>query len=186
MSSTQHHIKRPVTFLSLAPVHSQSYPKAPASPVAKSPVENNLAAAAKPADGIITAPTSPVTTRRHSSTGSVGSQRFLKLGPVHWGGDNGGNDYAIDEWARVFYTFGICFCLNYGNLESLAFFFFFFSFFKSWFFGFWFLHFLVGASYYYYYYYYYYYLLLLAFFWSCPYIFIIIIIIIIITSGHHF
>ncbi|KAF8474271.1 hypothetical protein BDZ91DRAFT_789894 [Kalaharituber pfeilii] len=99
MSSTRYHIKRPETFLSLAPVHSDSYPKSPTSPTTKSPVESNLTAAvstAKPADNIITAPVVPSTARRHSSTSSIGSQRFLKLGPVHWGADNG-DDYAIEE-----------------------------------------------------------------------------------------
>lgn len=101
MSAPRGHIQRPLTFLSLAPVQSASYPKAPASPVTKSPVESNLAAAAtetpKPVDNIITGPTVQFTARRHSSTSSVGSQRFLKLGPVHWGGNTGDDDYAIEE-----------------------------------------------------------------------------------------
>lgn len=100
MSTSRGQISRPLTFLSLAPVHSASYPKAPASPVVKSPVENNLVAASeapKPADNIITAPSVQFTARRHSSTSSIGSQRFLKLGPVHWGGNSGEDDYAIEE-----------------------------------------------------------------------------------------
>jgi len=92
MSSYQ--IQRPLTFLSLAPVQSSSYPKHPVPLVAKSPVES--AAAIKPADHIITGPSVQFTARRHSSTSSLGSQRFLKLGPVH-GGDSGGDDYAIEE-----------------------------------------------------------------------------------------
>ncbi|KAI5807676.1 hypothetical protein DFH27DRAFT_547251 [Peziza echinospora] len=86
-SSTRHHIQRPLTFLSLVPVQSESYPKAP--PAAKSPVQENM--------NIITAPAVIVPARRHSSTSSVNSQRFLKLGPVHWGGETGGDDYAIEE-----------------------------------------------------------------------------------------
>jgi len=101
MSTRRGHIQRPATFLSLAPVQSASYPKAPASPAAKSPVESSLTAAAtetpKPADNIITEPSAQFTARRHSSTSSVGSQRFLKLGPVHWGGNSGEDDYAIEE-----------------------------------------------------------------------------------------
>lgn len=98
MSTRRGHIQRPATFLSLAPVQSASYPKAPASPAAKSPAESSLPAAVtetpKPADNIITEP-SQFTARRHSSTSSVASVRFLKLGPVHWGGNSGEDDYAI-------------------------------------------------------------------------------------------
>ncbi|KAF8415112.1 hypothetical protein EV426DRAFT_579118 [Tirmania nivea] len=94
-------IQRPVTFLSLAPVQSASYPKAPTSPASTSPVEQSLAAAVteapKPTDNIITGPSAQFTARRHSSTSSVSSQRFLKLGPVHWGGNSGEDDYAIEE-----------------------------------------------------------------------------------------
>jgi len=90
MSAPRAHIQRPLTFLSLAPVQSASYPKAPASPV-------GAATTAKPADNIITGPPAQFTARRHSSTSSIGSQRFLKLGPVHWGGNSGEDDYAIEE-----------------------------------------------------------------------------------------
>jgi len=92
MSAPRGQIQRPVTFLSLAPVQSASYPKAPQSPVAATTTE-----AAKPADNIITGPSAQFTSRRHSSTSSIGSQRFLKLGPVHWGGNSGEDDYAIEE-----------------------------------------------------------------------------------------
>lgn len=93
---SSHHIKRPLTFLSLAPVHSDSYPKTPASPTAKSPVEAPVAVEKieKPTDTIITAPVS-ATARRHSSTSSVGSHRFLRLGPIHGNGDS--DDFAIEE-----------------------------------------------------------------------------------------
>ncbi|RPB25267.1 hypothetical protein L211DRAFT_822773 [Terfezia boudieri ATCC MYA-4762] len=87
MSAHRVHIQRPATFLSLAPVQSASYPKAPTSLAVKSP----------PADNIITEPSVQFTARRHSSTSSVSSQRFLKLGPVHWGGNSGEDDYAIEE-----------------------------------------------------------------------------------------
>lgn len=95
MSAPRGHIQRPITFLSLAPVQSASYPKAPQSPVAAAaPAATE---AAKPADNIITGPSAQFTSRRHSSTSSIGSQRFLKLGPVHWGGNSGEDDYAIEE-----------------------------------------------------------------------------------------
>ncbi|KAI0021102.1 hypothetical protein F4780DRAFT_778852 [Xylariomycetidae sp. FL0641] len=51
--------RRPSTFLSLAPATSGSYPSA-----------SNI---------------KPAGPRRSSSVSSVGSLRFLKLGPVHWG-----------------------------------------------------------------------------------------------------
>ena len=140
--SPSHQIKMPLTFLSLAPVQSSSYPKLPAPLVAKSPVENDLnAAAIKPVE--IPGPSVQFTARRHSSTGSVGSQRFLKLGPVH-GGNNGEDDYAIEEWtiqtAYIFHPNGIVsfgvggklvFCIlkvwvPYLNIIHLSFFFFFF------------------------------------------------------------
>ncbi|KAI8628857.1 hypothetical protein F5Y19DRAFT_475945 [Xylariaceae sp. FL1651] len=53
-------LPKPMTFLSLAPETSASYP---------------LAQNIKPA----------TTTRRSSSVSSAGSLRVLKLGPVHWG-----------------------------------------------------------------------------------------------------
>lgn len=92
---SSHHIKRPLTFLSLAPVHSDSYPKTPASPTAKSPVEAPVAV--EKVDTVITGPVVSATARRHSSTSSVGSQRFLRLGPIHGNGDPSVDDYAIEE-----------------------------------------------------------------------------------------
>jgi len=78
-------------FLSLAPTTSASYPtvaKAPKSPEYK-PVAT--------ADGLVTTPALPVVDADHktrrssslSSTGSLAKQRFLKLGPVHFGEGNG-------------------------------------------------------------------------------------------------
>lgn len=96
-------------FLSLVPVQSASYPRAPDAPASPSAVPEHL---------MWTAPSpalAPVRARADSvssvsslesvgsvyRTGSVSStadkQRFLKLGPVHWGGVPGGDDFAIED-----------------------------------------------------------------------------------------
>ncbi|KAI1077381.1 hypothetical protein F5B20DRAFT_583378 [Whalleya microplaca] len=73
----QHRKDQPSTFLSLAPTTSSSYP---------------TAQSIKPAH----------TSRRSSSLSSVGSLRFLKLGPVHYGEHPGEHkedyhDVAVDQ-----------------------------------------------------------------------------------------
>ncbi|KAF8539396.1 hypothetical protein BDD12DRAFT_805375 [Trichophaea hybrida] len=96
-------IRRPSTFLSLAPVKSSSYPKAPP------PQSPQVVPAVVPASVLEVAPISPalspsdtelklVPVHRTSSVSSVGDkQRFLKLGPVFWGGIPGENDFAIED-----------------------------------------------------------------------------------------
>ncbi|KAI1392717.1 uncharacterized protein F4822DRAFT_425923 [Hypoxylon trugodes] len=74
--------EQPLTFLSLAPTTSASYPTAQSIKPAMHP-------------------------RRSSSQSSVGSLRFLKLGPVHYGEHPGEHkeDYhevaVVDEQARA-------------------------------------------------------------------------------------
>ncbi|PUU83098.1 hypothetical protein B9Z19DRAFT_1098806 [Tuber borchii] len=88
-----HAIRKPTGFLNLAPVQSSSFPKSPSL----SPVTGPLSAV------VDAPPLSPLqkAIHRSSSTSSVGSatekRRFLKLGPVHWGGAIGENDYAIED-----------------------------------------------------------------------------------------
>jgi hypothetical protein len=82
MSAQAAGIRRPSTFLSLAPVSSESYPKSAPEVDASVP---------------ISPPLSPVQ-HRSSSVSSVGEkQRFLKLGPVFWGGVPGQDDFAVEE-----------------------------------------------------------------------------------------
>jgi hypothetical protein len=93
-------IMRPSTFLTLAPVSSSSYPKAP-------PKSPELVPSAVPSAVLEVAPISPslsptdtelkpVPVHRTNSVSSVSDKnRFLKLGPVFWGGIPGENDYAI-------------------------------------------------------------------------------------------
>jgi hypothetical protein len=101
-------IRRPHTFLCLAPVHSASFPKAPQSP-AMSPAtitaEPSIATAME--ESILPPPASPTTELKHkavhrssssaSAVSATDKQRFLKLGPVHWGGNIGDDDYAIED-----------------------------------------------------------------------------------------
>jgi len=91
-------------FLSLAPVHSNTYPAAQQTTASASATT----AAAKPSSptspSSTTAPatlpldTTAEKTRRSSSMSSTSSglnpQRFLKLGPVFYGGEPGVPDYA--------------------------------------------------------------------------------------------
>jgi hypothetical protein len=95
-------IRRPSTFLTLVPVQSASYPKAP-------PKSPEMPTAAFPAAVFDVAPLSPplsptdlelkpVPGRRASTASSVGDkQRFLKLGPVFWGGIPGEDDFAMED-----------------------------------------------------------------------------------------
>lgn len=92
-----HAIRKPTGFLSLAPVHSSSFPKSPSL----SPITGALSAVVDASP--LSPPPSPLqkAIHRSSSTSSVNSvtekRRFLKLGPVHWGGAIGENDYAIED-----------------------------------------------------------------------------------------
>jgi hypothetical protein len=101
--------RRPTTFLSLAPTTSASYPTqrkapaaSPAKPLTSSPKIEATAVvtAPEPAQGADKAAASLVKHRRsssltsESSTGSAGKPRFLKLGPVHWGEDDGTGDWS--------------------------------------------------------------------------------------------
>lgn len=99
-------IARPTNFLSLAPVQSASYPRSqpptPAatksgdapilSPALASPPKNGTGPSADEIAAVLKA-------RRSSSVSSDGSEkkRFLKLGPVFWGGEPGVGDWAEEE-----------------------------------------------------------------------------------------
>ena len=67
-----------MVFLSLAPATSESYPATQATQTTTSV---------------------DTTSRRSSSQSSDGKQRFLKLGPVHWGEhpDENQEDFAVEE-----------------------------------------------------------------------------------------
>ncbi|KAI9714563.1 MAG: hypothetical protein M1812_006368 [Candelaria pacifica] len=100
------------SFLSLAPVQSASYPTTPASTPGNSKrgseqatpgSSNSQPAIASPTDNMAAPSPSEIATAlkttRSSSTSTVdsdtlGRNRFLKLGPVHWGGDPGVSDWA--------------------------------------------------------------------------------------------
>lgn len=86
--------RRDSTFLVLTPVMSPTYPSQPALPATTSPLS--------PPVGSVTSPIiEPIKkARRSSSISSTSSftKRYLKLGPVHGGGDPGITDYVdIDE-----------------------------------------------------------------------------------------
>ncbi|KAK3336760.1 hypothetical protein B0T19DRAFT_437483 [Cercophora scortea] len=80
------HLRRPSTFLSLAPKTSESYPRTqqqqakPKEPIALT--ADALAAATKQDEA-----SAALAKQRTSSLSSNGSKqfRYLKLGPVHWG-----------------------------------------------------------------------------------------------------
>ncbi|RPA80625.1 hypothetical protein BJ508DRAFT_307264 [Ascobolus immersus RN42] len=80
--------RRPSNFLCLVPVQSASYPTQPVARPLASPT-----AEAKPVDAVPVQPRSASV----SSAVSVGDkQRFLKLGPVFWGGNAEDDDYAVE------------------------------------------------------------------------------------------
>jgi len=101
-----HRIQAPTAFLSLAPTTSASYP----TQQSKTLTSPNLPAAVSPAaplEAIGEVAATPTTmeiaaslkTRRSSSITSEGStgsakQRFLKLGPVHFGEGDGKGDWS--------------------------------------------------------------------------------------------
>lgn len=99
--------RRPSNFLVLAPVTSESYPIAPR----RRPVitfsgkadEEAIATSPElsPTDDLISVEPLAIKTRRSTSVSSTSSEgrrlRFLKLNPVHWGGEEGEDDYAIEE-----------------------------------------------------------------------------------------
>ncbi|KAK4129425.1 hypothetical protein N657DRAFT_677047 [Parathielavia appendiculata] len=72
-------LRRPSTFMSLAPITSDSYPR---TQRAKQPLTAEALAQVATQDGA----SADATKRRTSSLSSDASKfRFLKLGPVHWG-----------------------------------------------------------------------------------------------------
>ena len=80
--------KTPSPFLVLAPTQSNSYPASPVGSPSTAAVSTALSAV--PLDD---------THKRTSSVSSTSSEelkglRFLKLGPVHFGGEPGVSDYA--------------------------------------------------------------------------------------------
>lgn len=99
--------RRPSNFLVLAPVTSESYPSAPRPrrAIITYSKDNEEAIAASPELGPSTdlVPVEPMVlkTRRSTSISSTSSEgrrlRFLKLNPVHWGGEEGEDDYAVEE-----------------------------------------------------------------------------------------
>ncbi|KAF3151689.1 hypothetical protein TWF225_001625 [Orbilia oligospora] len=100
--------RRPSNFLVLAPVTSESYPSAPRpqrATIMTYSKDNEEAIASSPELGPSAAilPVEPMVlkTRRSTSVSSTSSEgrrlRFLKLNPVHWGGEEGEDDYAIEE-----------------------------------------------------------------------------------------
>jgi len=100
--------RRPSNFLILAPVTSDSYPSAPkprrASISSKSESSEAITASPilSPTADVIPVEPMVIKTRRSTSVSSTSSSegrrlRFLKLNPVHWGGEEGDDDYAIEE-----------------------------------------------------------------------------------------
>jgi len=91
------HQRRPSNFLVLTPVLSDSYPKRRSSVSTKSEASPILS----PTTDIIPVEPMAFKTRRSTSVSSTSSEgrrlRFLKLNPVHWGGEDGEDDYAIEE-----------------------------------------------------------------------------------------
>ncbi|KAI9815819.1 MAG: hypothetical protein M1832_005233 [Thelocarpon impressellum] len=101
-------IRKPADFLVLAPVQSASYPISRESSISTSTKPVPEPSAASPV--IMTAPATPeidevstdsavstvstVSTPSRSSSVSSTGNRFLKLGPVHWGGEPGVGDWA--------------------------------------------------------------------------------------------
>ncbi|KAF2664084.1 hypothetical protein BT63DRAFT_100631 [Microthyrium microscopicum] len=93
--------RRDSTFLVLAPESSSGFPKEDSrsssmSSTASKPILDNVAVdgsaidTTAPADLVV-----PVKDRRSSSVSSNGSaRRFLKLGPVHFGGDPKESDWV--------------------------------------------------------------------------------------------
>jgi hypothetical protein len=110
----QPNIRRPSTFLSLAPTTSASYPQQrpspPASIVSPKIVAADVAATATTESVAVVTETVPLAAvgeldasglpkhRRSSSMASDDSGnaklRFLKLGPVHWGEGDGKGDWS--------------------------------------------------------------------------------------------
>jgi len=103
--------RRPSNFLVLTPVLSDSYPSAPKvgrRPVITFPAKGESTEEAiasspllSPTTDVIPVEPMAVKTRRSTSVSSTSSEgrrlRFLKLNPVHWGGEEGEDDYAIEE-----------------------------------------------------------------------------------------
>lgn len=89
--------RRPSTFLTLAPTLSASYPtRKPSVPIPVISKDALPAAEAVTEEGLLPAEPAVKVRRSSSSTseGSAGGQRFLKLGPVHWGEGDGKGDWS--------------------------------------------------------------------------------------------
>ena len=95
------HIRRPSQFLSLAPATSASYPVQRPTSISspKTSIELPRALAA-PETAVVPTAEEIESLSKHrrssslSSDGSVTKQRFLKLGPVHFGEDDGKGDWS--------------------------------------------------------------------------------------------
>jgi hypothetical protein len=110
----QPHIRRPSTFLSLAPTTSASYPQQrispPASIVSPKIAAADIAATTTTESAAAVTETAPLASGeeldasgvpKHRRTSSLASDdsgnaklRFLKLGPVHWGEGDGKGDWS--------------------------------------------------------------------------------------------
>jgi len=92
---SSHAIPRPLTFLSLAPVKSTSYPQQPAlkSP-AEIPASEEIASATTNLSRTSSAASTDATTEAANNIVSPKQMKFLKLGPVHWGAGDG--DWSED------------------------------------------------------------------------------------------
>jgi len=116
LTACSHHIPaRNFTFLALAPITSASYPTRPRASSTSVFKGETTAIVDRPDDFIPTEMASPTVgsadttaeeikymlkSRRSSSVSSsesFGRPRFLKLGPVHWGGEPGVPDFTLLE-----------------------------------------------------------------------------------------
>lgn len=96
--------KTNMDFLVLAPVQSSTYPAAPPTTAATSPavavlnpsapVSSVRAVAAATSQAIATTEKSRRSSSISSTNSGLNPQRFLKLGPVFYGGEPGVGDYA--------------------------------------------------------------------------------------------
>jgi len=116
LTECSHHIPmRNFTFLALAPITSASYPTRPRTSSTSIPKGETTPIVDRADDFIPAEMASPTVgsadttadeikfmlkTRRSSSVSSsesFGRPRFLKLGPVHWGGEPGVPDFTLLE-----------------------------------------------------------------------------------------
>jgi len=95
------HLRRGSAFLVLTPVLSNSYPAIPAVSRSTSIASESAASAEEASPTVDTTTVAEIEsvlkkTRRSSSVSSTGSgrARYLRLGPVHWGGEPGVPDFV--------------------------------------------------------------------------------------------